>query len=524
MTIKSYSKQDTSIIKGFAILCICLHNFLHWIPPYTGENEFYFSSNCINNFFEKIASQPSELVNILFTYLGHYGVQIFIFISGFGLTLSMLKHHKTWLHFIVDRLKKLYPLLITAILFYILFTIFIYSKFPSEMQFKELGYKLLFIHTLLPYQGLSINGPWWFFGLIFQFYLVFPILFYLIKKYNVKAFLIICLCSYAWSFASLYYLPNVFEVYYFQNFPAHLPEFCFGILLALNKDKKLNNIFFFIALALFCLGNYYQIFFPFTFLAITIISVFTYQCLKNIQINKTLLRKFLIFFGNISMTLFAVHGFLRNPFVKLSDTILNTPLGHLTTAILFLIAAVIISLAANHVYNFFVALFDKIKLPEKHNKTFLIISRTLQVALIILSSYILIYFINQNNFDNVKKYSDYESVENISISSTKEYSDITKVHIDKRSKKLKIEGYLDIKKDTDSKLPPLVLDIEGILWKELKLTETNVTSDFNTYSFDYEYACPFINNLKNKDIKLYFWNKDKTNFEYRNVSFSISTN
>ena len=34
----------------------------------------------------------------------------------------------------------------------------------------------------------------------------------------------------------------------------------------------------------------------------------------------------------------------------------------------------------------------------------------------------------------------------------------------------------------------------------------------------------FINNLKNKDIKLYFWNKDKTNFEYKNVSFSISTN
>ena len=368
MIIKSYSKQDTSIIKGFAILCICLHNFLHWIPPYTGENEFNFSSTCVDKFFEGISSNPSEFVNLLFTFLGHYGVQIFIFISGFGLTLSMLKHHKTWINFIVDRLKKLYPLLLTAIVFYILFMILMYSKLPNENQFKELGYKLLFIHTLLPNQGLALNGPWWFFGLIFQLYIVFPALFYLIKKYDIKALLLICLCSYAWTFSSLYYLPNISEISYFQNFPAHLPEFCFGMWLALNRDKKISNVFFFIALALFCLGNYFKIFFPFTFLAITIISVFTYQCLKNIPIKKTLLRQFLIFFGIISMTLFAVHGFLRYPFVELSNSILNTPLGRLTAAILFLITAVIISLAANHVYELFVTLFDKIKLPGKQNK------------------------------------------------------------------------------------------------------------------------------------------------------------
>lgn len=368
MIIKSYSKQDTSIIKGFAILCICLHNFLHWIPPYTGENEFNFSSTCVDKFFEGISSNPSEFVNLLFTFLGHYGVQIFIFISGFGLTLSMLKHHKTWINFIVDRLKKLYPLLLTAIVFYILFMILMYSKLPNENQFKELGYKLLFIHTLLPNQGLALNGPWWFFGLIFQLYIVFPALFYLIKKYDIKALLLICLGSYAWTFSSLYYLPNISEISYFQNFPAHLPEFCFGMWLALNRDKKISNVFFFIALALFCLGNYFKIFFPFTFLAITTISVFTYQCLKNIPIKKTLLRQFLIFFGNISMTLFAVHGFLRYPFVELSNSILNTPLGRLTAAILFLITAVIISLAANHVYELFVTLFDKIKLPGKQNK------------------------------------------------------------------------------------------------------------------------------------------------------------
>ena len=64
------------------------------------------------------------------------------------------------------------------------------------------------------------------------------------------------------------------------------------------------------------------------------------------------------------------------------------------------------------------------------------------------------------------------------------------------------------------------------LWEEDPYYHPGFTSDIldTGYSFDYEYACPFISNLKNKDVKLYFWNKDKTNFEYRNVSFSISTN
>ena len=94
MIIKRYSKQDTSILKGFAIICICLHNFFHYLPPSPGENEFYFSLNHINNFFSQISETPAEFVNLIFSYLGHYGVQIFIFISGYGLAVSMGKQEK----------------------------------------------------------------------------------------------------------------------------------------------------------------------------------------------------------------------------------------------------------------------------------------------------------------------------------------------------------------------------------------------------------------------------------------------
>lgn len=359
MTITNYSRQDTAIIKGFAILCICLHNILHWIQPITGENEFSFSRSCVDNFFDSIVESPAEFFNILFTFLGHYGVQIFIFISGFGLTISMMKRHKSWYDFVIDRLNKIYPLLLTALIFYNLFFVLMYGKLFNHYEFRDMIYKLLLVHTLIPGQGLSLNGPWWFFALIFQLYLIFPLLFYLMKRYNVRAFIAICLFSYTWIFISQYQSYDIKDVYLLQNFPGHLPEFCFGMLIAFNKDKKMNTFFFFMALIVFCLGNYFKIFFPFTFLAITIMTVFIYNFLKNIKIKKTLLRNVLVYFGNISMTLFAVHGFLRKPFVVLAQNSLSSFWWTFIVTILFLMTSVIVALAANHVYDLLFSFFNK---------------------------------------------------------------------------------------------------------------------------------------------------------------------
>ena len=133
--------------------------------------------------------------------------------------------------------------------------------------------------------------------------------------------------------------------------------------MAFNKDKKINNIFFFIALTLFCLGNYFRIFFPFTFLSITVVTFFSYQFLRDIKIRKTILKSILIYFGDISMALFATHGFLRWPFVVLTQNALNSTWGILVATLLFLTLAVIVALSANHVYDFLLSIFNR-----KNNK------------------------------------------------------------------------------------------------------------------------------------------------------------
>ena len=188
MTFQGYTKRDTNTLKGVAILCIVFHNYFHWLWPSPGENEFDFAPDRIRHFFDLLGQQPSEFVNILFSYFGHYGVQIFLFISGFGLAVSMMQRPRSWESFVVHRLKKLYPLLLTAILTYILVLLATEHRMLGAYEKQELGYKLLFLHTLIPDSGLSVNGPWWFFGLIFYLYLLFPWLYRWIQQWGYKVF------------------------------------------------------------------------------------------------------------------------------------------------------------------------------------------------------------------------------------------------------------------------------------------------------------------------------------------------
>ena len=73
--------------------------------------------------------------NELFSF---YGWQLFLLVSGFGLAVSMMNQPKSWGAFVLDRLKKLYPLLLTGVVFYCFGKIVMEGKIIGFWERKEI--------------------------------------------------------------------------------------------------------------------------------------------------------------------------------------------------------------------------------------------------------------------------------------------------------------------------------------------------------------------------------------------------
>lgn len=521
MVFKHYTKDDTLIIKGAAIILICLHNFFHWLPPSPGENEFLFFADCINNLFSMLAEKPQEFVNILFSYFGHFGVQMFLFVSGYGLAVSMQKNEKNWLPFFWERIKKLYPLLIVGVLFLFLTTILAEGRIFSDTEQTELCYKLFFIHTLVPGSALTLNGPWWFFALILQLYIFFPLLYRLTKRFGWKAFLSICIISYAIIYIYKFKLGLFDGEMIMMNTPGHLPEFCLGILLATNRQPKMSIIWLIAAVALFVLGNFYKYFYPLTFLAITIITIFIYQGLKAIPIRKQIVKKSLVYIGGLSMAIFAVHGALRIPVLKFAK-LHDGALWHILGAIVFCIVVWCASIAAKKIYE----LLTK-PLAPIHIKDCLasrISGGAVQIGMILFLVTVMVYYtytaidIRQDDF-----ISSGEVAESGIIETNDTYTRITRFDIDKHYTNIKVEGSLEYRTiDANGKTIPIVIEIPDVQWKMIELPAEYASNEYKEFHFSYSYITPFVTKLKKVPLKIYFWNNNNERGEFRNAKVSIS--
>ena len=83
LRLDTLDNKDTTILKALAILAIVFHNFFH-VAVNVHENEFDFRPERFGVFLQA-AVHPSLTIQALFAFYGHYGVQIFMFLSAYGL-------------------------------------------------------------------------------------------------------------------------------------------------------------------------------------------------------------------------------------------------------------------------------------------------------------------------------------------------------------------------------------------------------------------------------------------------------
>ena len=187
------SGSESQAMRGVAILCIMLHNFLHLTLP-TVENEFSFSPSRVEVFTNSISNNPAWALADALSFLGWYGVAVFIFLSGYGLVRkyeSTNRELPVW-PFIKERwLKVVKLMLIPMLIFAIVWSLYKGKVFPIEMLLQQLT---LIGNIVFP---LSISpGVYWFFGLIFQLYIVYRLLIYRRPKSFILSINIIALVAY----------------------------------------------------------------------------------------------------------------------------------------------------------------------------------------------------------------------------------------------------------------------------------------------------------------------------------------
>lgn len=307
------------LFKGVGILLIVIHNYLHVIPPFDLENEHDFEQkNAITLIDLLLSFNPHNILGALFGFFGHYGVQIFIFFSAYGLAIEFSKRTDGSFHFVLRRLKKIYFLLAFAILLAIAYDL-VHANIRPEFWVTN---TILLATTVSSFWWETFigtfSGPFWFFPLIIQLYLLFPILDTAVVRLHRTSKYLPLLLSIGIVYILYFSLegrlvavvagkPLHFTL--FGNILGHLPEVALGITMAKLHPTRLKPSLVVLSVLVFIASQLHQSLFPLSFLSVTILLLSTISSLGRL-LNQSF-REVLFYIGKISMILFIANGFLR---------------------------------------------------------------------------------------------------------------------------------------------------------------------------------------------------------------------
>jgi peptidoglycan/LPS O-acetylase OafA/YrhL len=184
MLVTSLSR-NLDPVKGVAIVSIILYHFSRLLFDRPKTVQWFFLEGQLQ---EWIARLPEyTLLDYIvgpFLHFGFIGVHIFVICSGIGLGLSLVKHGLETFSiqtFFNKRIRRIIPLYWISL--FVFYGIDIILNGWKPIIGIEIPLKMLGFFFLLPNQSFySVNSVWWFFGMIFQLYLLFPFIVFLLKR------------------------------------------------------------------------------------------------------------------------------------------------------------------------------------------------------------------------------------------------------------------------------------------------------------------------------------------------------
>ena len=170
------TRTECTAMRGIAILGIMLHNYCHYVKGIVKENEYQFVDGRCDRLWEVLTNPDEFLPMHLLSFFGHYGVPVFLFLSGYGL----IKKYETSpnpSNFLRYHYLKLLRMLIVGFVLFIMVDAVTPGRFPYHWD-NVIAQLLMYINVLPEPDKIIWPGIYWFFGLMMELYIVYRLLLY----------------------------------------------------------------------------------------------------------------------------------------------------------------------------------------------------------------------------------------------------------------------------------------------------------------------------------------------------------
>ncbi len=275
-------KENRSYIMGIAIICVIIYHAFCWVY------------------------NPIGKFNI-----GYFGVDIFLFLSGFGLCHSYEKN--SLLIFYKNRLLRIYPLyFISVCIAYALY----YNRWGVSTFLENLT-------TLGYYLHYGVNRFDWYLNALFTLYALFPLM-YLYSKLKLLGVTLLTVII----FIFMHYHSNM--PYWYDCLISRLPIFIYGILF--SKCYKSCNYIIIVGLLLFFPCRIFSSRFLSTnFLVLPIILIALYL----LPLINSKLKSFIIFCGKYSLELYLANEVIPRVYDVININVYINAILYIILEILF---------------------------------------------------------------------------------------------------------------------------------------------------------------------------------------------
>lgn len=345
MVVKYFTREDTKVLKGLAIILMLLFHLWAFPDRIVGEGVKTF------------LLPPSLIVYI--GKMGHICVPMFLFLGGYG----TYKIYEGGNFSITKRLLKVY------FSYWKIFCIFVpigyifcsnqpiyCSDYNICTRFLEFDFKRLLLNLLGLFKNTqAFNSEWWFLFLYAMYILTFPIVIKIIHLNNkyLNCFILLIFTI----IAKVLAINNCFGINldYVYLYVIYFPVFYIGSLMAYNNrfefyvkkyiNQSLSKILDLIFLTLILVFRTYILHENFDFITIPIFCVIS--C--DFFIQKRIIRGILIKFGQHSTTIWLTHTFYCYYFYIFAKIII-APQYAISTFIWFLFVSLFTAMIIDRIY------------------------------------------------------------------------------------------------------------------------------------------------------------------------------